>query len=379
MSRGMSTDLEHNLEAATQAFKAGVTARARGDMETARINYLQAAEKLFLAARLSSGRLRRSRMGLAEDLLAEAEQFKGWSPEITARQKTKPISSGDDQQADSWLLHERPQVSFEDIAGLEDVKEQIRLKLLYPFTHPELAAEYGINPGGGILLYGPPGTGKTLIGRAVANEIKAAFFAIKPSEIMSQWVGVAEQNIARLFEEAAGYSTSVIFLDEMEALAPKRRSSHSTVMKRVVPQLLTEMQGFHERKNTLLFIGATNEPWEIDVAVMRPGRLDRLIYVPPPDSATRRRILELNLKEVPLDSGVDLTAIAVRTENFSGADMASLAQRVRERVFSEAVHQGLARPINMVDFETVLAEMHPSIPASDLRSFENFAAGERRR
>jgi len=243
---------------------------------------------------------------------------------------------------------------------------------LYPFTHAETAARYGIQAGGGILLYGPPGTGKTLIARAVAGEIQAAFFSIKPSEVMSQWVGVAEQNVARLFSEASAYEVSVIFIDEMESLAPRRRTSGSTVMQRVVPQLLAELDGFHKRENALLLIGATNEPWAIDGAILRPGRLDRLIYVPPPDMAARIRILELNLKDAPLAHEISLDDIASHTEGYSGADMAAVAHRARERAFLAAIQGGETRPIATSDFEAILADMRPSISPQEMRRFEEF-------
>lgn len=374
MGLGMGNELAQILDQATRAFQAGVAARSQGDTEAARYHYLRASEQLFLAAQRSHGRLRDSRKDLAQKLLAEADALK-ITPQRSPARSLPAISVGDDAQADTWLVRERPNVSFDDIAGLEEVKEQIRLKLLYPFTHRETAIHYGIQPGGGILLYGPPGTGKTLIARAVAGEIEAAFFAIKPSEVMSQWVGVAEQNLARLFSEASAYERSVIFIDELESLSPKRRSSQSTVMARVVPQLLAELDGFHKRENALLMIGATNEPWAIDSAILRPGRLDRLIYVPPPDLPARQKILELNLKDAPLADTVNLADYAARTANFSGADMAAVAQRVRERVFSQAVHQGIERPIQPQDFEAVLGEMRPSIPLADLRLFEQFAAG----
>jgi len=378
----MASNLAKLLDGATQAFQTGVESRAQGDTDGARSAFLLAAEKLFQAAKASSGRLRETRTHLAQEMLAEAQALKDRRPvrgqgrQISST-PAKPIPLGEDDEAKTWLVHERPDVTFDDIAGLGEVKEQIRLKLLYPFTHPEIAAQYDIQAGGGILLYGPPGTGKTLIARAMAGEIEAAFFTLKPSEIMSQWVGVAEQNLQQLFAEANGYPISVIFMDEMEALAPKRRTSGSTVMQRVVPQLLAELDGFHKRQNALLFIGATNEPWAIDGAILRPGRLDRLIYVPPPDTPARQRILELNLREVPLSEDVDLSTVATRTQGFSGADMAALARRARERVFTEAVHQGLARPIAMPDFLTVLEEMGPSIPEKDLKKFDQFVENRR--
>lgn len=373
----MSNELAHHLDQARREFLSATAERARGNLAAAHTRLLKAAEHLLKAARLSRGRLRQSRLTLAQDLLNEAEALKAMPtrvpPTANSGVTNPPISIGDDQQATEWLVQERPQVTFEDVAGLDEVKEQIRLKLLYPFTHPEMANQYNIRPGGGILLYGPPGTGKTLMARAVAGEIQAAFYAIKPSEIMSQWVGVAEQNVARLFAEAGQNPLSVIFIDELEALAPRRRSNQSTVMARVVPQVLAELDGFEKHRNPILMIGATNEPWSIDSAVLRPGRLDRLIYIPPPDFLARRKILELNLRQVPVSEDVSLDDIADRTQGFSGADMASLAQRTREWVFTEAVHEGHARPLEMNDFWEVLNQMHPSIPEKELRMFEKFS------
>jgi transitional endoplasmic reticulum ATPase len=369
-------ELEKLLAAATRDFHAAAEAKRRGENPAARQLFLSAAEKLMQAAAASPGPLRDSRKKLAEDLLAEARALGSTTGRSVPSGAGKALSTGDDEQAASWLVQERPEVKFADVAGLEEVKEQIRLKLLYPFTHPELAGQYGIKPGGGILLYGPPGTGKTLIARAVAGEIEAAFFAIKPSEIMSQWVGVAEQNFARLFAEANKYPVSVIFIDELESLAPKRRTSISTVMQRVVPQLLAELDGFDKRPNALLFIGATNEPWAIDSAVLRPGRLDRLIYVPPPDLPARARILELNLKNTPLEAGISLESIAAQAEGFSGADMAALASRTREKVFFEAIQADFPRLISLADFQAVLESMRSSISGKDLELFERFRTGE---
>ena len=269
--------------------------RQNGDLHAARLSLLQAAEALLQAAQASHLTLKESRARLAQQLIEEAEALKHLSPtqkkpvagKGSQKDASVPLNAEDAERLESWLVQDRPSVRFDDIAGLEEVKQQIRLKLLYPFQHPELAEQYGIHPGGGILLYGPPGTGKTMIARAVAGEIDAVFFAIKPSEIMSQWVGVAEQNLAKLFATADSYPVSVIFIDELESLAPKRRNSNSTVMQRVVPQLLAELDGFEKRHNALLMIGATNEPWAIDSAILRPGRLDRLVYVAPPDAAAR--------------------------------------------------------------------------------------------
>ncbi len=368
--------MEDLLQGAQKAYKQALEYQRIGDQEGSKNALIEAASLLEKAAGSSRGDLQHSRLQLASKLREEAEVISRQPVSVVGgtprRTSTRGAADDEPQQNETWLVQERPNIRFDDIAGLEDVKAQIRLKLLYPFQHPELAKTYGINPGGGILLYGPPGTGKTMIAKAVAGEIDAAFFAIKPSEIMSQWVGVAEQNIQELFAMADSFPVSVLFIDEMDALAPKRRHSNSTVMQRVVPQLLAEMDGFEKRNNTLLMIGATNEPWSIDSAILRPGRLDRLIYVGPPDRNAREKILQINLEGLPLAGNVSLTALAEQTEGFSGADMTALARRVAESAFFDAILSNSERQISMEDFNSQLSSMRSSIDIKDLALFEKF-------
>jgi transitional endoplasmic reticulum ATPase len=367
----MTPEIASSLQAAANAYQSGLENGFSGKTRQARAAFVEAAGHLLSAAELSGPALRRSRMDMAARLLEFAATL-----EKAPAPGSRPAADRQTQESgepESGLVSEKPETRFADVAGLEDVKEQIRLKLIYPYSFPEKAARYGIQPGGGILLYGPPGTGKTMIARAVAGEIDAAFFAIKPSSVMSEWVGVAERNIARLFADTANHPLSVIFIDEIEALTPKRRGSGSTVMVRVVPQILAELDGFKKRANPLLFIGATNEPWAIDAAILRPGRLDRLIFVPPPDQPARQQILALNLKNVPLDQDVSIEQVSLSTERFSGADMAALCKRVCEKVFIEAIQQGIQREINQADFDSVLAGMRPSISADELKIYNRFA------
>src|SRR5262249_11611771 len=181
--------------------------------------------------------------------------------------------------ANDWIVREKGSSRFGDMGGVEDVKQEIRLKMIYPFTHPELANHYGVSVGGGVLLFGPPGTGKTMIAKAVAGEIEATMFVVSPAQLLSKWVGEAEQNVKKLFDAAEGVWGSIFFIEEIEAMVPRRRDSHSTVMPRVVPQILQELEGFDRAASrSLLFMGATNEPWALDPAIMRPGRFDAKIY-----------------------------------------------------------------------------------------------------
>src|SRR5437762_9149692 len=187
--------------------------------------------------------------------------------------------------------------------------------MIYPFEHPDLAEKFAIRPGGGVLLYGPPGTGKTMLAKATAGEIDATFFRISAADVLSKWVGEAEQNLKKLFEAAAAETRAIIFIDEIESLIPARRDEGSSVMQRVVPQILQGMEGFDDKAvSPILFMGATNVPWQLDPAVLRPGRFDEKIYIPLPDIEARRKMLDIYLGKRPLAGDVDLDALARRTE-----------------------------------------------------------------
>ena len=363
------------LTKASEHLDSGLREQQAGHVEQARHHFLKASEFLFKAAKTSEGELKVTRTRQAEALLQRAQALERATGAAGNGRPREAVAEGAGE-ASPWLVAERPRVTFKDVAGLEAVKEQIRLRMVYPFTHPDQARRYGVKSGGGLLLYGPPGTGKTLLARAVAGEIDAAFFTVKPSEIMSKWVGEAEQNIARLFSAARDYPRSVIFIDEVEALVPKRRSSGSTVMQRVVPQILAEMEGFEQHDNALLFIGASNEPWALDSAVLRPGRFDEKIYIPLPDRAARQRILWLNLDGKPLARDVDLAELADLTQGYSGADIVHICQKARDIPFIEAVKTGQERDITIHDFLAVLQETTPSVNPKGLRKFEAFARGE---
>ena len=385
--------IEDWLAQTTRWLNDGLAAQMCGSSDEARTHYLHATEVMLKAAQLSTGTLKAYRLRLADEIRERATAIAA-PRHVTAPTPTppphspglpksdtahpphvKPAELAEDGKAAEWLVMEKPSERFDDVAGLEDVKEQIRLKLIYPFTHPEEAKRYGVRTGGGILLYGPPGTGKTMIARAIAGEVDAAYFAVKPSEIMSKWVGEAEQNIQLLFSEARKYPRAVIFIDEVESMVPRRRDSGSTVMQRVVPQILQELQGFEKRPGALLFVGATNEPWSLDPAIMRPGRFDEKIYVPLPDSVARRRLVELSLRNRPLAPEVSMDDLATRTEGYSGADIVNLCAKACAIPFIESVRSGVERDVLIADFEAVLAQVRPSVTAKDLVLYERFAAG----
>ena len=350
----------------------GLVTYRNGDLTEAKYQFLRAAEFLFKLAKVSEGRIRSTRVAGARKLIALARGLKD-------RKQTKPeaAAAAAKPEADAPkapMPVDKPSITFDDIAGLEEVKEQIRIKMIYPFLHPKKAKRYRIRSGGGILLYGPPGTGKTMIARAVSAELEAPFYSIAPSDILNKWVGESEKNINALFETARGSDRAVIFIDEVESLTPRRRDAQEgSVMQRVVPQILSALDGFDRKESTaLLFVGATNEPWSIDTAILRPGRLDEKIYVALPDEPSRRKILELNLDGVPLAGDVDCNALAGRLEGYSGADIAYLCRKVCELAFQEAVTEATADEIDAAAFDGVLDWLRPSVSEKELKRFEKF-------
>jgi transitional endoplasmic reticulum ATPase len=356
----------------------GLAAHRAGDGEEARYHLLRAAEYLYKAAAQSPESLRRTRIANAEKLKELAVSI----PRDGGPSGRRPAPAEDDEdqgKISSWVLTERPRVRFDDVAGLEDIREAIRVRMVYPFTHPDAARRYGVPRGGGVLLYGPPGTGKTLLARAVAGEIDATFFAVKPSAILSKWVGEAERNVQDLFDAARGEGRAVIFIDEVEALAPARTGESANVMSRVVPQMLAELEGVEhgeddEEEGALLFLGATNAPWALDPAILRPGRFDEVLYVGLPDADARRRILELNLAGRPLGADVDLAEIAGGTEGWSGADLRNLCRKACAASFLHEVRTGEAGPVDAVRLREQIEALAPSVAAADVERYRAWAA-----
>jgi len=232
---------------------------------------------------------------------------------------------------------EVPKVTWEDVGGLEHVKNVIKESIEWPMLHPKLFETAGIEPAKGILLYGPPGTGKTLIAKAVANEINANFISIKGPELLSKWVGESEKGIRKIFSKARQVAPAIIFFDEIDALVPSRGSSHdSGVSDKLTAQLLTEMDGV-SKFNDVLIMAATNRPDLLDKALLRPGRFDKLIFIDMPDKKTRKEILKVHTKGMKLDKSVKLETISENTENFSGADLGALCREAGMVAIREAM------------------------------------------
>ncbi|MEM7166997.1 MAG: ATP-binding protein [Planctomycetota bacterium] len=366
--------LEFHLTNYERYRKDGIAAHKGGDAARARFCFLKAAEHLFQVAQASQGRLKTERARRAQELLEMASRLEEGPRNNAAGRSVVQEGEGEEADADGdrFLAPERPGTTFDSIAGLEHVKDEIRLKIIYPYTHRELAEQYGIQGGGGILFYGPPGTGKTMLARAVAGEVECPFYNVKPSEILSKWVGEAEKNLASLFASAREQERAVIFIDEIEALAPSRSENQSSVMARLVPQILAELEGFSGRSQGLLFLGATNEPWSLDPAILRPGRFDERIYVGLPDHTAVLELLAIHLEGKPLAEDVDLERLAQLLEGYSGADIRNLCRKAADVAFKKAIESSEAVLIDQLTLLAVIREVEPSVSTRDLRRFEEY-------
>jgi SpoVK/Ycf46/Vps4 family AAA+-type ATPase len=359
------------------------------------------AQKLMSLARQCEARLRQEGGGepLADDEAAEGAS--GGSPDYSGG--APAAGGGGKSSSDKHLTDFRPMptsnLKMSDVVGLDEVKRQVRLKAIYPLEHPELIKQYRGASGGGILLYGPPGTGKTMIARAIAAEVDAPFYNVKPSDILAPLVGVAERNVERLFATLKSTPRAVVFFDELDALLPSRDSgSDSNVMGRLVPQFLQEMQGVSDSNEAAgkanaeagedgeakepepsfrLLLGATNTPWSIDPAVLRPGRFDELIYIPLPDLPARRLLFEKYGGDRPLEDGIDFQKLAEMSDGFSAADIRDLCDDTAERVLERAIEAGEVLPLSQADFEATISEGRKSVTQSMLDRYRDFAAEQK--
>ncbi|MFN8607993.1 MAG: ATP-binding protein [Vulcanimicrobiota bacterium] len=254
----------------------------------------------------------------------------------------------------------RQRITFADIGGMESLKEKIRLSILYPLQKPEIYAAYGKKIGGGLLLYGPPGCGKTHLARATAGELGANFYILSLNEVLSMWLGESEKQLANLFATARNNAPSVIFIDEVDALGGKRSDMQSHSTRAIVSQFLVEMDGMVSKNDKVMILGATNMPWNVDSALRRPGRFDKVLFVPPPDRPAREQVLGIHCKGRKLDGSVRLGDIAAKTDHFSGADLAHVVELATERALSEALKSGNMRDINNNDFQAALKETRAS-------------------
>src|SRR5581483_357874 len=269
------------------------------------------------------------------------------------------------------VLIEIPRTTWEDVGGLGELKQQLREAVEWPLNSPEVFKRMGIKPPRGILLYGPPGTGKTLLAKAVANESRANFISVKGPEVLSKWVGESEKAIREIFKKAKQASPCIVFMDEIDSIAPRRSmgSSDSHVTERMVNQLLTSIDGM-EALEGIVVIAATNRPDILDPALLRAGRFDRLLQAPPPDKDARKKILEIHAQGMPLKD-VDLEELANRTGGYVGADLQSLCREAAMLALRENMK---AEVVTMKNFEQALAQVRPSVDENTTEYYKKIAS-----
>ena len=266
---------------------------------------------------------------------------------------------------------DRAVITFTDVGGMEEVKEEIRLKIIHPFQHPELYAAYGKRAGGGVLLYGPPGCGKTHVARATAGELGSSFLWVGLEDVLSMWFGESEQNLHELFEQARRSTPCVVFFDEVDALGARRSDLRSSPGRHLINQFLAELDGVAAENEGILFLAATNAPWHVDDAFRRPGRFDRVVFVPPPDRDARLEILRIHL-EGRLQEEIDLERIAARTDGYSGADLHSLVDVAVEAKLAASIRDGVPRPITTGDL-VAAASKRKATTAEWFQTARNYA------
>jgi len=254
---------------------------------------------------------------------------------------------------------DRDAVTFADVGGMEEVKEEIRLKIIHPFQHPELYAAYGKRAGGGVLLYGAPGCGKTHVARATAGELGSSFLWVGLEDVLSMWFGESEQNLHELFEQARRSAPCVVFFDEVDALGARRSDLRSSPGRNLINQFLAELDGVAAENEGILFLAATNAPWHVDDAFRRPGRFDRVVFVPPPDRDARREILRIHLQG-RLQEEIDLNRLAARTAGYSGADLQSLVDVAVEAKLASSMRDGVPRPLTTDDLLAAARKRKPT-------------------
>lgn len=374
-----------------QRVQSSSTALQCGDLERAREGLIFASRQLSRRAQSMEGDLQRRHEELAQRFWAQAQRLQSSLKLVSTRfAATQAIA---DQSWSDPAPHDRRSAAPErvapvsvphkpgdprglgDVTGADDVKQLLRVRFVDPLQDPARAAIYKQSAHGGMLLYGPPGTGKTFLVRALAHELGLPVYSVSPSEIVSKWLGDSEKQLAEVFLKARQHPASLIFVDEIDALAPARDTGGdaSGAMQRLLTQLLTELDGFQRHAGCLLFVGATNRPWAIDPALLRPGRFDALAYVALPTPLVRAALLRNQLKGVPTEPGLNWNEAADWTSGCSAAETVSCASHAARLAFQDAIRTRHNRPVCMADLKSASLTVYRAASSDVLARFDSFS------
>jgi transitional endoplasmic reticulum ATPase len=360
----------------------------KGDRSGASIETAKAAELLFIEAKNADNSVTKKKLMLRASQLLETslllrgeiksknlpgKQLSDKPQKHSVKSQPQEVQHVTKEEDDKPVFSRGSTLTFADVAGLDEVKSTLMQRLVLPFRFPEKLAIYGLATGGGMLFYGPPGTGKTLLARAVAGELGLPFYLIKSSEVLSQYYGQSTKNLALLFEQAREEPAGAcIFFDEIDSLAKNRTDDTFGATLQVLTQLLQELDGVGGRDARLVFLAATNTPWALDEAILRPPRFCEKCYVPLPDEPARRAMFELGLRGCPVEVDWGLSELAAASEGLSGADIINVCERAKLIPFTEAIRTGIDRPINADDFKKAMQNIKPSVNQELLKKYQNW-------
>lgn len=290
---------------------------------------------------------------------------------LTVRNAEEIAFSEEDDEVENSDFLEKPNINFADVGGMQDLKKQIDLKIIQPLNNPEIYKAYGKKIGGGILLYGPPGCGKTHLAKATAGQIKAKFINVSLNDVLDMYIGNSEKNLHGLFELARANTPCVLFFDEIDALGASRSDMKQSSGRHLINQFLQELDGIDSDNEGILVLGATNTPWHLDTAFRRPGRFDRILFVPPPDMDSKAEILKIGLKGKPQEN-IDTAKVAKACKDFSGADVIATIDVAIECKLEKALQEGVPQPLSTKDLLNA-AKMHKSSIKEWFSTAKNFA------
>lgn len=300
---------------------------------------------------------------IREHKLTDKELEAQINEKMHSDRKSEPIKQTVEDAETHFVIDdveiERPKITFHEVGGMQDIKEEIKLKIIHPLEHPEIYKAYGKPIGGGILMYGPPGCGKTHLAKATAGEVNANFVNVGINDILDMYMGESERKLHSIFEKARAMKPCVLFFDEVDALGASRTDMKQSSGRKLINQFLAELDGVEYTNEGVLILAATNAPWHLDSAFRRPGRFDRILFIPPPDEIARTAILRIMLKDKPTD-GIDYELIAKKAKDYSGADIKALVDIAIERKLNDSIKKGVPLPLKNSDFQSAIKSHKPT-------------------